>query len=221
MLLCDWSPDASWLIFESAGVLKLIQPDGSNLHDLVNQPAGTNTLASWSNDGNWVVFTNDNTTQVDLYMIRPDGNNLTQLTSDINLDSYPDWSNDDSLILFIRDNEIYTYNISSTAITQLVIFGPAGTNRSPHYSPDGTSIVFTRDEGLGDGYDIWTANSDGSSPVEEAALNTNFDEVEPVWSRTGTAIVYISNRSGSNLIYDNGSLISTGFTGEARPNWMP
>ncbi len=220
-LLCDWSPDASWLIFESAGVLEVVQPNGSMLHALVNQPAGTNTLASWSNDGNWIVFVNDNGVQSDLYMIQPDGSNLTQLTNDSNPDSYPDWSNDDSLILFIRDGEIYTYNISTTTLTQLVTFGAAGTNRSPHYSPDGTKIVFTRNEGLGDGYDIWTANSDGSSPVEEVALNTTFDEVEPAWSRTGSSIVYISNRSGSNLIYDNGSLITTGFTGEARPNWMP
>jgi Tol biopolymer transport system component len=106
-------------------------------------------------------------------------------------------------------------------LTQLVTFGIAGTNRSPHYSPDGTHLVFARDEGLGSGLDIWTANSDGTIPVEEAALNTASDEVEPTWSRDGTTIIYISNRTATNLIYNNGSLISTGWTGEARPNWMP
>ena len=77
------------------GQLFLVHPDGSGLHEVpVELPAGSGTREpSWSQDGQWIVFASTQDGGADLYLVRPDGTELTRLTdSPGSEDSKADWA---------------------------------------------------------------------------------------------------------------------------------
>ena len=87
----------------------------------------------------------------------------------------------------------------------------------PHWSPDGTSIVFQSD--CGGTYDIWQVGANGGSPFMIIG-SQSFDDREAHYSLSGDRIVYVRhelgvsyNTNGDIRIYSNGSDRSTGLSG--------
>ena len=87
-----WSPDGQQIVFTrfldpAAGgsdfELFLINSDGTGLTQLTDNPAFRTTDADWSPDGQWMVIASELMTQngiYDLYMMRPDGTDIVQLS---------------------------------------------------------------------------------------------------------------------------------------------
>ena len=87
----------------------------------------------------------------------------------------------------------------------------------PHWSPDGTSIVFQSD--CGGTYDIWQMSASGSSPFMIIGSH-RYDDREAHYALSGDQIVYVRhelgvsyNTNGDIRIYSNGSDRSTGLSG--------
>ncbi len=93
----QWSPKGDWIAFSSDRdsdedfKLFLIRPDGTGLHRLTDKSGDSH--CSWSPDGNWIVFSSARMGFKDehalsespqpygqLFMIRPDGSGLRQIT---------------------------------------------------------------------------------------------------------------------------------------------
>ena len=93
----QWSPKGDWIAFSSDREsdedfkLYLIRPDGTGLHRLTDKSGDSH--CSWSPDGNWIVFSSARTGFKDehalsespqpygqLFIIRPDGSGLRQIT---------------------------------------------------------------------------------------------------------------------------------------------
>jgi TolB protein len=77
------SPDGAWVVFYS-----LVQPEG---HLYIQRPdsgpprqltidAAKDRLPHWSPDGQWISTMSDRSGRIDLWKIRPDGSDLTQMT---------------------------------------------------------------------------------------------------------------------------------------------
>jgi Tol biopolymer transport system component len=107
------------------------------------------------------------TNQSDVWTIRPDRTNLTQLThvgSAIN----PKWSPDASQILFIRQ-----VKLKKTTVSQIWAVRSNGTGLhrltsatgvlAADWSPDGKEIAMIRTGTLPNTMQVWFANSDGSN----------------------------------------------------------
>lgn len=87
----------------------------------------------------------------------------------------------------------------------------------PHWSPDGTSIVFQSD--CGGTYDIWQMSASGNSPFMLIG-SQGYDDREAHYALSGDQIVYVRhelgvsyNTNGDIRIYSNGSDRSTGLSG--------
>lgn len=81
-----WSPDGMQIALSRAGRLYLVAVDGSGESFLTEGEA-----PAWSADGQWIVFQRKTAGEYDLFKIRVDGTELTQLT-DTPLDEMnPDW----------------------------------------------------------------------------------------------------------------------------------
>jgi len=148
-------------------------------------------------DGNKIVFskfTQGMPPASDIYMIDPDGNNPTNLTSDTQLEcGRPKWSWGGTKIVYKAtvspDNgDIYTMNSDGTNKAALV----TGSNNDdwPSYSPDGLYIVFQRYIGSIQNQKtkiIRYKISDGT--ITDLTDGNNLDEM-PVYSPDGNYILF-------------------------------
>ncbi|HJR07108.1 MAG TPA: M12 family metallo-peptidase [Pyrinomonadaceae bacterium] len=86
-----WSPDGQKILFVApapgGAQISLMNPDGSGVVALT--PPGANLEPAWSPDGTKIVFNRGG----DIYVMRSDGSNLTQVTSGARNDSNPTWRN--------------------------------------------------------------------------------------------------------------------------------
>ncbi|MEL6273459.1 MAG: Tol-Pal system protein TolB, partial [Chloroflexota bacterium] len=82
----SWSPDGTRILFHTAGegasavaVMDMVGTDGiTTLHD----SPGYDRAALFSPDGNFIVFTSDDTGRDQLYVMRADGEDVTQITQE-------------------------------------------------------------------------------------------------------------------------------------------
>ncbi|MEM7118867.1 MAG: hypothetical protein AAF614_41000 [Chloroflexota bacterium] len=66
-----------------------IATNGSGFHQLTQR--GDNLAPAWSPDGNWLVFTSYQAGDNELYIMRPDGSDVRQLTQNEAAAWQPRW----------------------------------------------------------------------------------------------------------------------------------
>ena len=170
-----WSPDGSTILFTSwrtegdeprAPHLYVMNADGSNARRLPLASLGTSSGATWSPDGNHIVYARKTREGVDLFVADADGDNERRLTADRDPDRYngsPTFSPDGSWIAFYSDSGV---------TSRLDVVGADGRNRRtlladgrnwyPRWSPDGRWIVYTAmAPGSEDDIDVFAAPVSG------------------------------------------------------------
>ena len=229
----------------------VMDPDGSHVQPLTEQPPGTisyNAFAAWSPDRQKIAFnsTRDSNSSsptrtpngnFEIYVMDADGSNVQRLTRHRGLDGYPVWSPDGNQIAFVRDTDppvtgplypprsqsIYVMDSDGSNVQRLTEFETGGYTS---WSPDGEQIAF---EGNFDGiWEIYVMDSDGSNvqrithtPVRDAG------SFAPEWSPDGQKIVFDSNRDGNFEVYvidadgSNVQRLTHNDKADARPAWSP
>jgi Tol biopolymer transport system component len=109
----DYSPDGKQIVFhrthDSTSSLFVVNVDGTGLHQLKRNARNAED-PRWSPDGSRILFTGDHY----LYLVRPNGTGLRQLTSDLQADdSHASSSPNGRTILFTR----YTFAPQSQLFT--------------------------------------------------------------------------------------------------------
>jgi len=101
-----WSPDGKRLTFYAAsatrgiGQICTIAPDGSDLTVVVSEPPAYHVEPSWSPDGKWIAFRSIRDDNHEIYIVKPNGESVTNLTNDPATDIEPAWSPDGKWIVF-------------------------------------------------------------------------------------------------------------------------
>ena len=90
----DWSPDGKSLLIYAGPSgnrnIFLIDVDAETAAQLTN--GGNNASASFSPDGQWIAFNSlRNNDQADIFIMRPDGSDLRQVTTNPEPDWQPQW----------------------------------------------------------------------------------------------------------------------------------
>jgi Tol biopolymer transport system component/tRNA A-37 threonylcarbamoyl transferase component Bud32 len=102
--------------------------------------------------------------------------------------------------------------------------GGVGSESDPSSSPDGSRIVFTSGE---PDYDIVETSLDNGST--RPLLATARNEQDPVWSRDGSLLAYVTDRSGPDEIWlratdthssDQPLILQSHFGDDDRTTWM-
>ena len=81
-----WSPDGKTILSdlgEEGEELLLVPVDGGEIRpiEIISDNLNSAFFGSWSPDGEWIVFSGRASKSVDLYIVRADGTNLTQVTN--------------------------------------------------------------------------------------------------------------------------------------------
>jgi Tol biopolymer transport system component len=136
------SPDGKQIAFGSGGTASLWLADANNGTDLIQ--IGEGGLPKWSPDGKSIIFTSSKSGNADIWSIKPDGGELTQLTVDVAEDVAPCWSPDQKKIVFSSNRsgnfDLWVLNLETNEYNQLTDH-PADDG-GPEWSPDGKYIYF-------------------------------------------------------------------------------
>jgi Tol biopolymer transport system component len=166
-----WSPDGTKLAFEGIRPLQsannadiwIVNEDGSGLTNVTQSDDSWEEYPAWSPDGSRIAFDADDGADTEIFVMNVDGSNRLQLTNNFNAfrppgDYLPAWSSDGSKIAFVSERdtildpftsaispELYTMNADGSGQTRLTT--NAFFDNEPAWSPDGSAIVLTSDEG--------------------------------------------------------------------------
>ena len=182
----------------------IVGTDGSNLRQLTTNmtqgPGGPSESRefepSWSPDGSRIAFASDATGVFNIWVIGPDGLNLTRLTSGPD-DRTPIWSPSGFQIVFTSERSgsgaIWIVNGDGTNLRTV---SSLGTENNPSFSPDGLQLVFSSSQDSG-GSNLFVINTDGTGL--RRLTTGNFNDFHPSWSARG--IVFDSNRTGTIALW--------------------
>ncbi len=201
----------------SGAQLYIANADGSNATALMgDQPAPFDYHASWSPDGQWIVFTSERRAdgQADIYRVKQDGTNLETLVASNSFEDAGVLSPDGTKLAYVSTAVNYTSNIFVTDLATGVTTNLTGSDEtignfaSPHsffrptWSPDGEWIALSSDANT-----AWTGHSNGTGWEHTQTLSlyivrfdgSGFRQViaapgyslgSPQWSADGTRLVY-------------------------------
>jgi Tol biopolymer transport system component len=139
----DYSPGGSKIVFlritdpnSETGTLFVVNVDGSGLRR-VTAPGFAEDSGSWSPDGKWILFSNNNQK---LFVVRPDGTGLRQIDLDIRgryFASEPAWSPDGTKIvlrLFLTSTgEQHLYTVRPTGSDLRQVANTQGSEEFPDW----------------------------------------------------------------------------------------
>lgn len=204
-----WSPDGRQLVFAAlpsgaaAYQLWMMNADGSNQRQLLNDPNGFDLEPSFSPDGSQIVFTRFSPAfQGAIYRIAADGTGLTALADfspdpDIS-DFDPVYSPDGETIAFDSDNRgglIHAVFLMNPDGSHVRSVSPAWLEaQMPDWSPDGEKMIFsTRSDYAPNTVtkQIWARATDtDDAGLEQFTFPGSSNDIVPVWSPQGDAITF-------------------------------
>jgi TolB protein len=170
--------------------------------------------------------------QNDIYVMDPQGNNRTRLTSWAGDEMEPAWSRDNQRLAFIRRRA----DVTNTMHWDVFIMDADGTHKhwarstpsgfdimDPSWSPDGKHLVVRVGFG-GSSYlatlELGTGNMDFVRDNTSAIAAGEY----PSYSPSGASIVYVGDKGGSLLeVYPDGDpyRLVSGAAAVGRPVWSP
>ncbi len=147
-----FSPDGTTIATDGAGDeggLFLLDPDGSNVRKVPNTDSQMQDVA-WSPDGIRLAFIGGGI-QYDVGVIDVDGSGRTELPgTGSDTPTQPTWSPDGSTIAFVKNEDIWLFDLASQTTRQLTTYPQrlstddfAGDG-APTWSPDGRFLAFER-----------------------------------------------------------------------------
>ena len=142
----------------------------------------------------------------------------------------PAWSPTENLIVFAKLNAdgestgIFLRDPSNVNTVQLT----AGPHRFPKWSPDGKRLVYVSTQNDGQ-QDLYVINVSALGPTSEPLRITqdNAEDYNTDWSRDGSRIAFISDRSGNADVYTIGpdgsglTMVTQNAVDELSVQWGP
>jgi Tol biopolymer transport system component len=147
-----------------------------------------------SPDGKWIAFDSNRRGNMDVWVMRKDGTELRQLTTDKAHDWYPRWSPDGKKILFHSfrngNRDLFEVPVRGGPVKQLT--NHPAEDLVSSWSPNGERIAFVSNRS--GSMNLWMMQSNGKK-VQQLTF-TDDQDLNLVWSPDGKEIAFCSNRTG-------------------------
>jgi hypothetical protein len=205
----SWSQDETQIAYVSGGGIVVANEDGTAPLTLADGVAGTQPTFSFN--GFRVAYVKSG----DIFTTNSDNSGgQTQLTNSVGLDADPAYSPDGTKIAFASNGatgyDLWTVNTATLVLVHITQV--AGDERSPSWSPTGSSLVYTS------GTELFTVNaSAGSLPTDLGVAGR-----DPSYSPDGTKITYTTTTGQLATVNANGSGVQTidSTLTNSQPDWQ-
>lgn len=187
------SPSGSRVLFDARGDIFSVPAGDGTIHNLTNTQGVRSVYPQWSPDGKNIAFYSDETGEYEVYLVANEENALPrQITRGSKGWKYPaTWSpNSKLLVFFDRSMRLQLLDVQSGKLT--TIDTPTSDEiRNYDFSPDSRWVTYTKnaENGLGA---IWVYNVE--TGVKQQLTNDTFGDRNPVFSKCGNYIFFLSNR---------------------------
>jgi Tol biopolymer transport system component len=178
---------------------------------------------SWSPDGRSIALASKIGGNTEIAVVGVDRSELKNITQSASRDGGPAWSPDGQQIMFSSDREapiegihLFLSRPDGSDVRRLT--SRRGYEMTPAWSPDGVTIAYACDraDGTSAALDIFIADS--RDPNSERLLATRrFHDSNPVFSRDGRRVAFMSQSDGNFEIY----VVNTDGTGLVRVTRNP
>ncbi|MFC2130903.1 S41 family peptidase [Bacteroidota bacterium] len=187
------SPDGKRGLFAARGDIFTVPAKKGKIVNLTHSEGVLDRNSVWSPDGKLIAFISDNGNENEIYLINPDGTNLTQLTKGSKSYLWEiKWSPDSKKLLFSdKLMKLYFIDIESRKVKE-VKKSKQWEIRDYTWSPDGKWIAYTDliNNYMPQVYLYSTVNGK-SYPVTDDF----FQSSSPVFAPCGKYLFFISNRT--------------------------
>lgn len=210
------SPDGSEIAFASGGDIWIVPATGGEAHILISDPA-YDSRPVYSPDGKYLAFNSTRTGNGDIYIFDLKTNELKRLTFNDGNESLSAWSTDSKYVYYSSAsydisgmNDIY--RVKTAGGTPMLVSQNRYMNEFfAMPSPDGKTLALNA-RGIAaqqwwrngsshlDQSEIWLMK-EGSMPVYQKITAGGAKELWPMWSKDGTSIYYVSDRSGAQNLW--------------------
>ncbi len=147
----DIAPAANRALFCARGDIFIVPTEYSSTRNITGTSDVHERNARWSPNGDWIAFISDKTGDDEVYLIQPDGKNMTQLTKDTKAYRYNLTWSPDSKKLINSDNARRLTVIDITGKTEKEIYkSKTYSVTDVAWSPDSRwiSFAYTNPEGF-------------------------------------------------------------------------
>ena len=154
--------------------------------------------ASYSPDGNKILFESNRDGDWAIYVMDSDGSNVKKLSTGKSNNRRPSWHPSGEKVLFESDRngkfELFVLDIESLEISQITSF-PMEEPRFADFSPNGKTIAISLKES-DDKSNIVIIDMSGK--IIKKLTDTPYRSYYPRWSPNGEEIVYFSRKATEN-----------------------
>lgn len=220
----DWlrypalSPDGTTIAFSFKGDLWLVPAKGGDAKQLTVHEAYESSPV-WSRDSKHIAFASDRHGNDDVFIVPRTGGRAKRLTYHSTSDTPTDFSPDGKSVLFTsRRLDSPKASIPSTYLGELYAISVDGGRpiqilttpaEDARFSPDGQTIIYHDHKGFENAWrkhhtsaiarDIWLYDTKTGTHTKR----TDFagEDRNPVWSRDGKHVFYLSEKSGNFNIW--------------------
>ncbi|MBI4833551.1 MAG: PD40 domain-containing protein [Planctomycetes bacterium] len=196
VLLALWERVKPKILFASSTQphqIWIMDTDGKNKKPLTNTEAN-NSAATWSRDGQKIIFVSNRKGNQDVYIMDVDGENLRQLTNDAANEGISDCSPGGKKITFSSDKDgstkVYLMDMDGKNQQKLIDQNNSCVGR---WSPDGKKVVYEAADGKQ--YQLYVMDIADKKTVK--LTDSAGDNSNPSWSPDGKKIAFCSDRDGT------------------------
>ncbi|MDQ2841888.1 MAG: amidohydrolase, partial [Acidobacteriota bacterium] len=204
------APDANGIVMDLQGVLWSLPFKGGEAKRLTD-PMIEASRPNYSPKGDLVTFQAYKGGTFHIWVIRPDGAGLRQITEGHGDDREPRFSPDGTKIAFGSDRafkgsyDIWAVDVSGGKLTEWT--KSAEDEYEPAWSPDGSEVAFVSGVGA-NGTTIQAVNAEGHRRVLATAPHgAHLDS--PTWSTNGKSIAYVQIGGGKSVMMIDGRKVGS------------
>lgn len=189
----DLSPNAKRALISARGNIYSVPASKGNIENLTNEQGVHNRSAVWSPDGKWIAYISDKSGNDEIYLMKPDGSDKMQLTTNGKFYRYNiKWSPDSKMLLTYDNTRAFTMIDIVTKKQTQITKGKIWNISDFEWSPDSKWIAYVDypDSKIGQIW-IYSIQQNKAYPV----TSPMYSSYSPKFSPGGRFLLFLSDRN--------------------------